>query len=144
MQYVYVNGSTDTSDYGSGHGTHTSGSIAGYPLPTSPLSPYRGMVFGARIAFFDAMKGPGPTMVIPDLYSVVFPAAFATGARIHSDSWYVFATVTLHTCLYIITPTTVSTGAVSARTGVPTPSLWQWIHTCTTTLNFWRCLQPGT
>eukprot|EP01041_Mallomonas_annulata_P005788 gene5788-11690_t len=75
----------DARDSFQGHGTHVAGTILGYPLTGSKAD--RGVASGAKLAFFDAGKGPTSTLNIPSLYSVIFPIAYKANALIHSNSW---------------------------------------------------------
>eukprot|EP01080_Neovahlkampfia_damariscottae_P009435 gene9435-1641_t len=92
---VFRNGKmekTDTKDYASGHGTHTSGSIAGSveydnPSTVEKLKPYNGMAYNAKLLFTDLM-GADPALILPEtLDDGYFPIPYSGGARIHSNSW---------------------------------------------------------
>ena len=81
----YVNFSGSEGDDTAGHGTHVSGSVAGYSEFFG--NTYKGMAPGSKIAFFDI--GPGwaaPLKIPPDL-KTMFPSAYSAGARLHSNSW---------------------------------------------------------
>jgi hypothetical protein len=70
----------------SGHGTHTSASLAGDDLTTpGGYDTNDGMAYAAKIAFYDIVKtgNSWDTQII----SVYFDDAYAVGARTHSDSW---------------------------------------------------------
>ena len=70
---------------GSGHGTHTSGSVAG-----NMGSPdrYNGGAPEAKIAFFDVGETGKKLLKIPEsLYENYFSHAYDIGARIFSNSW---------------------------------------------------------
>jgi subtilisin family serine protease len=104
IQYVPY---ADSVDDEGGHGTHTCGTLAGESL--SVFSEENGVAPGAKIAFFDigrALPSPSPSpaslssppsslgysmaaipIMIPRLSSVLFPTAYAAGARVHSNSW---------------------------------------------------------
>lgn len=95
IQYVPY---ADSVDDEGGHGTHTCGTLAGESL--SVFSEENGVAPGAKIAFFDIGKisfspssfSSGYSMasipiMIPRLSSVLFPTAYAAGARVHSNSW---------------------------------------------------------
>jgi hypothetical protein len=78
---------SDTSDYYGGHGTHTSGTLAGNDDPHG-TSDRDGMAKNAKISFADVMVGQQPTLEgIPDDLHDLFIVAYNDGARIHSNSW---------------------------------------------------------
>eukprot|EP01041_Mallomonas_annulata_P012362 gene12362-26008_t len=92
IQYLYSSAaaSSDTLDFVSGHGTHTTGTLVGYPLTTtgsssSINSDYKGIAYGAKLQFYDASSVSG-ILSIPPL-SVLFRWAFDAGVRVHSNSW---------------------------------------------------------
>ncbi|KAK9839424.1 hypothetical protein WJX81_001331 [Elliptochloris bilobata] len=73
-----------------GHGTHVMGSLLGSPFESADLTSvnFRGAAPDAKVAFTDL--GDGTTNQIntrQDLADSYFPAAYAVGARVHSDSW---------------------------------------------------------
>lgn len=83
---------TNTKDYASGHGTHTSGSIVGSVMHYDPermkqLKDYNGMCPNAKVIFTDLMGDDNSLMIPKSLYSEYFPVPYAGGARIHSNSW---------------------------------------------------------
>ena len=83
VQYVDFSGSG--GDDAGGHGTHVSGSVAGYSSSTG--NSYKGMASASKLAFFDIGPGnDGPLKIPPDL-KTMFPAAYSAGARLHSNSW---------------------------------------------------------
>ncbi|MBS3815959.1 MAG: S8 family serine peptidase [Candidatus Thermoplasmatota archaeon] len=69
----------------SGHGTHTSGSIAGNDSPFGSNS-NDGIAKDARLSFFD-VGGDGDSLELPSDYSEIFQPAYDDGARVHSNSW---------------------------------------------------------
>ncbi len=79
----------------SGHGTHTSGSIAGdkpaslgYNDPTSGIyDPGDGIAPLAKLAFQDVGDSNDYLTGIPSDLNDLFAWAYDAGARIHSDSW---------------------------------------------------------
>lgn len=89
---------------GNGHGTHTMGSLCGSPFDPSSspkAAAYRGMAPDAKLAFSDlsserANSGPkgskssGAILVPGDMGGDYYRFAYDAGARVHSDSWYVF------------------------------------------------------
>eukprot|EP01036_Dinobryon_divergens_P038279 gene38279-50225_t len=85
IQYLYSSSSasSDTLDYVSGHGTHTTGTLVGYPRTGS--TNYKGVAYGAKLQFYDASGGFG-NLVVP-LLSNLFHLAFGAGVRVHSNSW---------------------------------------------------------
>ena len=67
-------------------GSATSGSSA--DAPPLPFYQYNGAAPGAKLAFDDVGDASGSLSSIPyDLATGLFPHSYATGARIHSDSW---------------------------------------------------------
>mmetsp|Transcript_27215 Transcript_27215/g.70074 ORF Transcript_27215/g.70074 Transcript_27215/m.70074 type:complete len:1426 (+) Transcript_27215:1145-5422(+) len=86
--YVALRGDMSDAD---GHGTHTSGTLAGSQQGNDPaVSPKEatGMAPGARLAFLDLASGRINGVVTPaDLNKNYFPFAYEEGARVHSDSW---------------------------------------------------------
>jgi hypothetical protein len=88
IQYVWLG---DTTDNTFGHGTHTSGSLAGQAQTdsTSALehAQFNGMASDAKIAFFDIGNQNGDISMPIDLENDLFKWAYLAGARVHSDSW---------------------------------------------------------
>lgn len=86
VQYIAY---ADSTGEVSGHGTHTSGSVAGNCINSnSTLSDYNGQGQGAKLAFFDiGVTGQPYLSVPPNLYTDVLMVAYNADARIHSDSW---------------------------------------------------------
>jgi subtilisin family serine protease len=87
----YVNYSGSSGDYASGHGSHVSGTLAGYcsldDSNAGSMNTYHGMSSAAKLAFFD-IGALGNELVVPfDLGVEVFAPAYSAGARIHSNSW---------------------------------------------------------
>lgn len=75
-QYVSLSGDVWDSI---GHGTHTSGSIAGKPVDGSPgnAAKYQGMAPDARLAFFDLGRANSDAVMIPyALDASYFPYAY--------------------------------------------------------------------
>lgn len=92
VQYVAYSGSS--GDYSDGHGSHVSGSLAGFcpaslDSASSSVNAYKGMAPGAKLAFFDiGMNVAQQWLDVPeDLSKDLFPAAYAAGARVYSNSW---------------------------------------------------------
>eukprot|EP00475_Leptophrys_vorax_P011355 TRINITY_DN1786_c0_g1_i1.p1 TRINITY_DN1786_c0_g1~~TRINITY_DN1786_c0_g1_i1.p1 ORF type:complete len:855 (-),score=177.85 TRINITY_DN1786_c0_g1_i1:66-2630(-) len=86
VQYVTYADSSDNE----GHGTHVSGSAAGYPAndAQSFYRSYAGAAKGAQIAFFDMQDPSSANLKTPsDLTTGFFNWAYAANARIHSNSW---------------------------------------------------------
>jgi hypothetical protein len=72
------------------HGTHTSGTLAGNPSPTSN-APWSGIASEARLYFMDAGGSADPSLHLPDDLNDVFRPSYAGNAagaaRISSNSW---------------------------------------------------------
>ncbi|CEO95872.1 hypothetical protein PBRA_004585 [Plasmodiophora brassicae] len=84
VQYVTF---ADSSDDNEGHGTHVSGTAAGYPESSVNLySEFVGMAPQAKVAFFDIGRRNGQ-LVLPDDLTQMLQWAYVAGARIHSNSW---------------------------------------------------------
>jgi len=85
-------GNTDSLDDVGGHGTHVAGSIVGEAVlsgaPFDPMSPYNGMAYKAKLAFYDFKTTNQNELFVPDnLYEDYFTEALAVGAHISSNSW---------------------------------------------------------
>lgn len=82
---------SDGQDVVGGHGTHTSGSIAGSIHPYHPnfknLSRYNGMAPDAKLFLQDIHSPSLPFLLIPDNLHNYFFEPYQYGARIHSNSW---------------------------------------------------------
>jgi subtilisin family serine protease len=48
---------------------------------------FNGMAYDAKLAFFDIGVTKAPFLKVAPLYDVIFPAAVAAGAYVHSNSW---------------------------------------------------------
>ena len=84
IQYNY-NLNTDMVDPQGGHGTHVVGSILGNCLDDA--TKMNGISPEAKLSFFDIGKtGEGFLDTSPSL-TFILAAAYATGARVHSNSW---------------------------------------------------------
>jgi subtilisin family serine protease len=88
---AYYRGRADTTMLDTvGHGTHTSGTLAGAALgaASDADSPATGMAPGARLGFMDLSSADGSGVMVPDdLDAGYFPLAFNRGVRIHSGEW---------------------------------------------------------
>ena len=92
IQYVDP---ADATDEKNGHGSHTSGSVAGALPPggeESTLFPFRGLAPKAKLAFFDVSdesnaQAGGGFKIPDDVQNDLLKWAYEAGARIHSDSW---------------------------------------------------------
>ncbi|QDZ18647.1 subtilisin-like serine protease [Chloropicon primus] len=71
----------------SGHGTHVAGTLLGESTSGTFASKYNGVAPKSRVAFTDIGKTAFNTLSAPSLSEDLFPASYARGARIHSDSW---------------------------------------------------------
>ncbi len=70
-----------------GHGTHVVGTIVGTGAE-SDNNQYRGVAPGAKVFFQGASStGSGTLDLIPSILDCVFDDAYASGARLHSNSW---------------------------------------------------------
>jgi subtilisin family serine protease len=84
--YVTIQGGDQTDEKG-GHGTHVCGTVAGGAPNTSSLAQHNGMAPAAQLSFTD-LQGEGGGLSVPyDLCNNYFPCAYASGARISSNSW---------------------------------------------------------
>ena len=76
---------------GNGHGTHTSGTLAGIPYSQSLENSGNtdiGMAPGAKIAFIDLSGGGDDLVLTPyNLARDYFGVTKMAGAQVHSDSW---------------------------------------------------------
>lgn len=73
-----------------GHGTHTAGSLAGFGVQSGLLEPgtlMRGMAYDAQLVFQSVGLDSAGNIFMPNINTVVFPDAYAAGARVHSNSW---------------------------------------------------------
>jgi len=72
------------------HGTHTSGTLAGNPAPSSG-APWSGMAKDAKLYFMDAGGTHDPALHMPDDLNDIFQPSYvgnaAGAARISSNSW---------------------------------------------------------
>ena len=82
VQYVSF---ADSGDVVAGHGTHTSGTLAGFSEDNSGI--HYGVAPEAKLAFYDVGSGNSDYLSIPPLDTYVFPAAVFAEANLHSNSW---------------------------------------------------------
>ena len=89
IQYIALGDESDESRLG--HGTHTSGAVAGKSL--IPLSGsiqhslFNGMAFDAKISFLDIADANLKLYIPVNLKENAFQWAYNAGARVHSNSW---------------------------------------------------------
>jgi hypothetical protein len=85
---AYTSGVGGDYDDANGHGTHTTGTLAGRAAASSPMSPYNGVAADARICFYD-VDGPqdDDSLAIPDNVADIFQWSQNCGAYVHSASW---------------------------------------------------------
>ncbi|KNC51787.1 uncharacterized protein AMSG_12105 [Thecamonas trahens ATCC 50062] len=78
----------DMTDDVNGHGTHVVGSVAGATASSSsPVADWAGQAPAAKVYFTDIGETGGGLAVPGDLNTGLFPNPYASGARIHSNSW---------------------------------------------------------
>ncbi|MBW6519255.1 MAG: S8 family serine peptidase [ANME-2 cluster archaeon] len=85
---AFINYIGSSPDDNNGHGTHTTGSVAGNGSRSGGT--YRGMAPGANIVFQGLGDDAGSTYIyfpFPGGFSEVLQDAYDSGARMHSDSW---------------------------------------------------------
>ena len=71
-----------------GHGTHTSGSIAGNETTDPKLAKFDGQAKDAQLYFQDVgADDSGSLTAVPDDLGSLFQPPYDAGVRIHSDSW---------------------------------------------------------
>lgn len=88
VQYVAYTSSGSGGDWDSGHGSHTSGTLAGECYDTkSSMTSYNGMAAGAKLAFFDIGQREVGKLDVPFDMAIIFRPAYAAGSRLHSNSW---------------------------------------------------------
>jgi hypothetical protein len=88
VQYIDYSGSQ--GDYANGHGSHTSGTLAGScEDETTSENIYHGMAPSAKLAFLDiGVDDAANDLMVPwDLSDELYPPAYQAGARLHSNSW---------------------------------------------------------
>ena len=81
----YVAFADNVAGEDSDHGTHVSGSVAGYAEGQGDQ--YKGIAYDAQLAFFDIGIAGGGLITPRSLYDQFFPPAYNAGARIHTNSW---------------------------------------------------------
>lgn len=84
IQYNY-NLKTDMVDPQGGHGTHVVGSIIGSCLDDA--TKMNGIAPEAKLSFFDIGKTGESFLHVSSSLTFILAAAYATGARVHSNSW---------------------------------------------------------
>eukprot|EP00475_Leptophrys_vorax_P019498 TRINITY_DN2667_c1_g1_i3.p1 TRINITY_DN2667_c1_g1~~TRINITY_DN2667_c1_g1_i3.p1 ORF type:complete len:971 (-),score=231.10 TRINITY_DN2667_c1_g1_i3:64-2586(-) len=90
VQYVVFADNNDENPSFDGHGTHTSGTLVGYPVVDNVVSykQFAGTGTHAQLAFFDIGPNTTANLALPsNLVTGLFNWAYAAGARIHSNSW---------------------------------------------------------
>ena len=71
-----------------GHGTHTSGTLAGHIDTTTPISQFNGMAYKAKLAFYDMARNGKDDLYVPDDFKKDFLIdSYNQGARVSSNSW---------------------------------------------------------
>ncbi|HEY3347905.1 MAG TPA: S8 family serine peptidase, partial [Nitrospirota bacterium] len=91
VKAVWVYGGRGTGDWSDsdGHGTHTTGSLAGMGIQSNILQPgtfVKGTAWDSQVVFQSVLNSSGG-LSIPMLDLTLFPNAYDQGARIHSNSW---------------------------------------------------------
>ena len=85
---AYTSGVGGDFDDSNGHGTHTTGTLAGRASNGSASALFNGVATDARICFFDLLGATGDdALAVPDDLSVIFRWSADCGAYIHSGSW---------------------------------------------------------
>lgn len=90
IECVDPQGVRDHADVYAGHGTHVSGSVAGYMTNRTMInSDFSGMAPDARIIFTDLVCGGNNSekFVLPNDLSEYFLHPYLAGARVSSNSW---------------------------------------------------------
>ena len=85
---IYWNFTDKLDDY-VGHGSHTTGSVAGSTQNASLVENFHGTAPDAKLLFFDMGNSAAPDSLYtpPDLYTNYFPFFYDNGAYIVSQSW---------------------------------------------------------
>jgi len=83
---IFFNWYGSSPDDNNGHGTHTTGSIAG--SGNNSQGQFKGMAYNANIVFQALGDNTGSNSVYPpDNLSDLFIQAYDNGSRVHSNSW---------------------------------------------------------
>ena len=86
FKYAVLAGATKGDEIG--HGTHTSGSIAGNETTNPKLEGFDGQAKDAQLYFQDVgADASGSLSAVPDDLDLLFQPPYDAGVRIHSDSW---------------------------------------------------------
>ena len=84
IKYAFTYGRPGDWSDPNGHGTHTSGSLAGMALQGYNI---KGVAYNAQIVLQSALGSTPGSLYIPDLNSTAFPDAYGQGVRVHNNSW---------------------------------------------------------
>lgn len=85
IKYKFTYGRAGVWSDPHGHGTHTSGSIAGKAVTGYNV---KGVAYDAQIVIQSAyVNSSNPLGGVPDLNTGAFPDAYGKGVRVHNNSW---------------------------------------------------------
>lgn len=85
---AYTSGVGGDFDDSNGHGTHTTGTLAGRAAAGSGTALFNGVASDSRLCFFDLLGPSGDdALAVPDDLGVIFQWSADCGAYIHSGSW---------------------------------------------------------
>ena len=85
---AYTSGYGGDFDDSNGHGTHTSGTLAGRAANGTTSALFNGVASDARLCFYDLLGANGDeTLAVPDDIGTIFRWSADCGAYVHSGSW---------------------------------------------------------